>query len=232
MRLYRKVYAVMISRHEKAAFFILLTTFLLTACATPQTPPPRALDPVQAQRLADHQEELSEELTEVRGELDQIRATLEDQDESIAKLERREPADVEPERGEKEAAAEALLDLSPTEVYRKSFAAYAAGDYANAIEGFELFVENFPESRYAGNAYYWLGESHFAREDYSKAISAFRDMAENFPKNSKVPEALFKVAQSYNRMDQPDQAEQIMELLGKRFPDSQAAQRPLEIGNP
>ncbi|MFO7983548.1 MAG: tol-pal system protein YbgF [Desulfuromonadales bacterium] len=221
----------MISRNEKAAFFILLTTFLLAACAAPQTPPPRSLDPVQAQRLADRQEELSAELTQVRDELDEIHATLEDQGESIAKLERREPAEVEPEGDEKEAAAEALLDLSPTEVYRKSFAAYAAGDYANAIEGFELFVENFPGSRYAGNAYYWLGESHFSREDYSEAISAFRKLAENFPKNSKVPEALFKVAQSYNRMDQPEQAEQIMELLGERFPESQAAQRPLESGN-
>jgi len=222
----------MISRHEKAAFFILLTSFLLTACATPQTPPPRALDPVEVQRLEDRQEELSEGLMQVRGELDEIRAILEDQEESLAKLERRGSPTDGTKEDEKAATAEAVLDLSPTEVYRESFAAYATGDYGRAIEGFELFVENFPDSRYAGNAYYWLGESHFSRQDYARAISAFREMAEKFPKNGKVPEALFKVAQSYNRMDQPEQAEQIMELLRERFPESQAAQRTLESGSP
>ncbi len=222
----------MISKNETAVFLVLLATLLLTACAVPQAPADRALSPAQAQQLIDRQLELADQLVQVRGELDTMRSTLEEQQAAIDDLERRGPAVVDEAQGETEAATEAVLDLSPTEVYRKSFAAYASGDYARAIEGFELFVENFPESRYTGNAYYWLGESYFARRNYPEAISAFRSLAEQFPESTKVPEGLFKVARSYTRMDQPEQAEKVVELLRERYPESQAAQRTLETAAP
>lgn len=221
---------MMIPSKEIAVSFALLSTLLLAACAAPQAPVQRGLSPEQEQRLVDRQQELAEELAQVRGELDQVQASLGEQQAAIDELERRRPA----QAGEDESttAPEAVLDLSPTEVYRKSFAAYAAGDYARAIEGFELFVENFPESTYAGNAYYWLGESRFARKEYEEAISAFRSLAEKFPQNTKVPEGLFKVAQSYARMDKPEKADKIIELLRERYPKSGAAQRTLETASP
>lgn len=222
----------MISRHETVVIFSLLIAFFLTACAAPQAPTESALDPAQAQRLLDRQDELAEQLVQVRSELDEIRGTLQNQQDAIAALERRKMGAAEPKVEREELTAGTAADLSPTEVYRKSFAAYASGDYDRAIEGFELFVENFPESRYAGNAYYWLGESYFSRQDYSKAISAFRSLAEEFPQSSKVPEGLFKVALSYSRMDQPEQAEQVMQILRERYPKSRAAQRTLETAIP
>ena len=71
------------------------------------------------------------------------------------------------------SAPQPAPESSPTELYLKAFADYAAGRYQPAIEGFSAFVDSYPGNDYAGNAQYWLGECYYALQDYQQAVREF-----------------------------------------------------------
>jgi tetratricopeptide (TPR) repeat protein len=50
-----------------------------------------------------------------------------------------------------------------------------------------------PDSEYAGNAQYWIGECYYTQRDYARALEAFNKVIERYPKGQKVPDALLKV---------------------------------------
>lgn len=215
-------------RHWFVPVSLFFVTMVLSACAAPQAPVKGGFSPEEARQVLQRQQELKQQIEQLRADLDQVRTTLSEQGEAIADIRQ---TGVAGSASKMPAAApeggSAALDLSPTEVYRDAFADYASGRFPEAIEGFRLFVQNFPDSKYAANAYYWMGESYYAQQDYPQAISAFKSLTERFPDSSKVPEGLFRVAQAYLAMNRPDQAEQMLQIIRERYPKSPAAQKGL-----
>ena len=74
----------------------------------------------------------------------------------------------------------------------------------------------------AGNAHYWLGESHFVRGQYKAAASAFLKGYQGFGKGAKAPDSLLKLAMSLDRLGQKEAACASFAELGTRFPNATA----------
>ncbi len=68
--------------------------------------------------------------------------------------------------------------------------------YAEAGASFDAFVKKYPTDPLAANAYYWLGESQYARNDYTRAAESFRKGFETNPDGQKAPDNLYKLAMS------------------------------------
>ena len=53
----------------------------------------------------------------------------------------------------------------------------------------------YPNGRYAPNAYYWLGELYLVVQppDLEQARQSFNQLLTQYPTNSKVPDALYKL---------------------------------------
>lgn len=209
-------------------------TLLLAACAMPQPPGGRRLEQEVAQ-LQQSQTELARRVDEMQATLGQVEARLQDQQSLLEQL-RTAPEPGRAPAGRPEVVvpppvvprAPAGQDLSPTEVYRQSFADYASGRYAQAVTGFGTFLQRFPDSGYAGNAQYWLGESYFAMQEYARAVAAFQKVVEEYPKGGKAPESLYKMALAYQQLNRPELARKTIQLLRERYPDSPAAGKSLE----
>ncbi len=114
---------------------------------------------------------------------------------------------------------------SPTELYLRAFADYAAGRYQPAIQGFNTFIDNYSGNDYAGNAQYWLGECYYALADYQQAVVEFEKAASQYPDSGKAPEALLKMVPALRRVNQFEQAREAQQLLLRRYPNSPAAAR-------
>ncbi len=114
---------------------------------------------------------------------------------------------------------------SPTELYLQAFADYAAGHYPQAIAGFNAFVTHYPGNSYAGNAQYWLGECYYALDDFPQAIREFEKAAYQYPDSGKAPDALLRMIPALRQLNRSGQAEEVRQLLLRRYPDSQAAAR-------
>ncbi len=86
------------------------------------------------------------------------------------------------------ASTEAPVTANPrttgavqTEEYEAAFNLMKEGKYDRATNAFRSFVEKYPESTYADNAHYWIGEAHAARGDNAKARTAFEAVIKRFP---------------------------------------------------
>jgi tol-pal system protein YbgF len=108
------------------------------------------------------------------------------------------------------------------QLYETAYAHLLQQDYAAAEAAFDDFLKRFPGDTLAGNAQYWLGESHFVRGQYKAAASAFLKGYQTYGKNAKAPDSLLKLAMSLERLGQKDAACASFAELGSRFPSASA----------
>lgn len=59
------------------------------------------------------------------------------------------------------------------------------GNYEEAGQAFQEFLQLYPQQELAGNAAYWLGESYYARKDYQRSAQIFARI-KNYPGSSKA----------------------------------------------
>lgn len=97
-------------------------------------------------------------------------------------------------------------------------------DFDKASQAFAAFLRKYPNSQYAANAQYWLGEVSLAKGDLKGAGQAFAAVAQNYPKHSKVPDSLYKMSDVESRLGNVDKAQSILKQIISQYPDSSAAQ--------
>jgi tol-pal system protein YbgF len=88
-------------------------------------------------------------------------------------------------------------DSNPMDTYQAAYRDYQKANYDLAMAGFREFVEKNPNSEYADNAAYWIGESLYSQKKYADAIQQFDSVVSKYPKSDKVPGALLKKGLSY-----------------------------------
>jgi len=96
-------------------------------------------------------------------------------------------------------------------------------DYRAAISRFKEFIKKNPQSEYADNAQYWIGESHYALREFDQAILEFDVVRRKYPKGDKVPAALLKQGFAFAELGDKVDARLILQELMDRFPQSQEA---------
>jgi tol-pal system protein YbgF len=115
-----------------------------------------------------------------------------------------------PQAGEKEA-------------YQAAFDTLKEGRYKEAKVEFAAFLIKYPNSGFAGNAQYWLGEAHYVTRNFEQGIVEFKKVLNSFPGSNKVPDAMLKLGYTYYELKQYPQAKTILQELRTRFPDETAA---------
>lgn len=116
----------------------------------------------------------------------------------------------------------------PSEAYLKAFGLYSADKYEEAIESFTAFIKAYPDSEYAANAQYWIGECYYTRSDLPKALDSFNKVISNYPQGNKVPDAMLKAGYTLFALKKPEKATPLLESLISKYPDSPAAARAKE----
>lgn len=95
--------------------------------------------------------------------------------------------------------------------------------YEQAIPEFETFNEKFPNSSYAANAHYWLGQLLFNKGELSKARVEFNVVVANFKDSSKRSDAMLKLAMVEQKEDNTAKALALYQQLTAEYPNSSAA---------
>jgi tol-pal system protein YbgF len=104
--------------------------------------------------------------------------------------------------------------------YLAAFELLKKEKYPEAISAFRKFLEKYPDSSYAGNAQYWLGEAHYVSQKYPEALSAFQTMLKQYPGNAKLPNAQLKIGYIHYEMGNYAKARETLEKVRKDYPDS------------
>jgi tol-pal system protein YbgF len=119
-------------------------------------------------------------------------------------------------------------DTGPPAEYVKAFGYYSSNNFNEAITAFEVFMKNNPQSEYAANALYWIGECHYSMSDLPKAKEIFSKVAGTYPNSPKAPDALLKLGYTLAAMKDKGKANASFESLIKLYPSSPAASKARE----
>ena len=95
-------------------------------------------------------------------------------------------------------------------------------EYDKAIPAFQSFISRFPNSGYAPNAHYWLGQLLFNKQQWSEASEQFNIVANRFTDSSKRPDALLKLGVIAERTGDSSTARQLFQQVVNDYPDSSA----------
>lgn len=109
-------------------------------------------------------------------------------------------------------------------MYDAAFDLVKTRDFDKAIQAFSAFVRRYPNSDYAGNAQYWLGEIHLVQTDLDAAGRAFALVISQYPGHRKEADALYKLADVERRLGNNDKAAQLYREVLSKHPNSSAAQ--------
>jgi len=117
---------------------------------------------------------------------------------------------------------------SADEMFESATNNFQAKQYDKAITGFTDIIFNYPGSRYAAEAQYYLALSNFEKKDYAQAIIELDFFIKNFPTSPFIEPATVQLALAYLRSApnvERDQiqllkARELLEEASEKFPDS------------
>lgn len=190
---------------------------------------------VNVQRQLD---ELQNEVNELRGITElhtyQLSQVLERQRELYQELDRRVSEALKPVNQVPSAIVAPTNNTDQTVNYSNNLTENEAYDravnmvlkekrYEQAIPEFEAFNQKFPNSSYAANAHYWLGQLLFNKGELSKARSEFDIVVSSFPNSSKRSDAMLKLAMVEQKEGNTAKARNMYQKLLAEYPNSSAA---------
>ena len=116
-------------------------------------------------------------------------------------------------------------DLTENEAYDKALNLVLKDKrYELAIPAFRSFNQTYPQSTYAPNARYWLGQLLFNKGELDQAGQEFSIVVEQFQDSNKRPDALLKLAMVAQQQNNANRAIQLYRQLLSEYPDSTSAQ--------
>ena len=98
------------------------------------------------------------------------------------------------------------------------------GDAAGAAAEFQSFLQAYPDSSLAPNAWYWLGESYYIGKQYALALKSFDILGERFGASNKAADAKLKAAYCLIELKQIDQGREALEQVIALYPEHPVAE--------
>lgn len=113
--------------------------------------------------------------------------------------------------------------MTPRQAYEKAFDLLRKANYEQSITEFQRFLRNFPQSEFAGNAQYWLGEANYQMKRFDQAIVEFKKAISAYPNGPKVADAYLKLGYTYYQLGKWAEARHNLNEAKSRFGGTSAA---------
>ncbi len=214
----------------------------------------RKLDSQGLIDMQDQLDRLRQDLQQLRGDMEVQMHRIEqldkkqrdlylDMDRRLGAVEARQPGGVAPETGVEPgasgavygtgagAAADEPVDVpapsdSPEarQAYDSALNLLKQKRYTEASRAFTGFLKDHPNSSYADNAQYWIGEAHYVTREFKPALSEFQKVVTQYPNSAKVPDARLKIGFINYELQQWGEARTTLGRVVADFPGTRAAQ--------
>ena len=136
-----------------------------------------------------------------------------------------DPDMVAPESIEDEITG-TLVQADPNQVradYQQAFKLLKQSLYGQSIKAFREFLALYPDSEYADNAQFWLGEAYYVNSRFDLALVEYTALLQNYPDSPKLAQAKLKAGFCQHELGQIEQARKQLEELIQQHPGTTAA---------
>jgi tol-pal system protein YbgF len=129
-------------------------------------------------------------------------------------------------------APAAAAPPAPRELYTQAYADYARGNFDLAIQEWQEYLRNYPDTDLSDNAQYWIGECLYSKSLFADAVEAWNELLRQFPSSDKVPDARYKKGLALERLGRRSAALVEYRFVADRFPNSEAGRKAREKLSP
>jgi tol-pal system protein YbgF len=181
-------------------------------------------------RLQQQLDTMQQEVNELRGSIElhnyQLERILDRQRELYAEIDKRmsgisNPPVTPVAANSAPQASGAVFSANENDAYDKAVNLILKDKlYDQAIPAFQSFLQTFPNSSYASNAHYWLGQLLFNKQDWAGASAQFQILVNKYPDSNKRADALVKLGVTEMERSNSARAKQLWEQVIREFPDS------------
>jgi len=126
------------------------------------------------------------------------------------------------------SVASGANDSDGKQQYTAAFNLLKEGSYKSSIDAFEAFLRDYPQSRYADNAQYWLGEANYVSREYKTALQEFQSLIARYPDSTKIAGARLKIGFTYFELKNWSAARDELQQVIKLYPASTVAAKAQE----
>ena len=170
---------------------------------------------------------LEEQLRMLRGQVEELQYKLERQNERQRALYVDLDSRLQGLEGGSGGSASAVRmqqdSNADQKAYLAAFQRLKSGSYDQAIGAFQEFLGKYPESPYAPNAQYWIGEAFYVDREFDKAWGAFAKVLNRYPASAKASDALLKQGMLRIEQGNNDDARRLLRKVLADYPNSTAA---------
>jgi tol-pal system protein YbgF len=126
---------------------------------------------------------------------------------------------------EQSAEANTANDSAAKNAYEAAYRLVPAKQFEQALAAFEAFLQQYPQSAYAANSYYWIGELYqvVAPVDLEASRQAFTQLLSQYPEHSKAADAMYKLGKVYFQKGNAEQSRQWLDRVIAEHRNSGAA---------
>lgn len=163
------------------------------------------------------------ELEQIRQDMAQISAKLDDNQEGMSRLYQRFGISRTETEKIDTPSTRIRASVDPDELYNTAYLDYTRGNYDVAIDGFKRYLKLFPDTELSDNAQYWIGECYYTKKLYSDAILEFEKVVTNYPSGNKVVSALYKIGLAYESNNEMNKAKQYYKKVFETYPQTPEA---------
>ncbi len=192
------------------------------------------------------QAELQQQLNILQDEVSQVRGITEEQSYKLEKVLQRQrelyqeienrvsqaysqPAVTQVPSTDVNASQAISSDLSENEAYERAVALIMKDKrYEQAIPEFQNFLTTYPNSVYASNAHYWLGQLLTIQNNPTGATEHFKVVVNEYPNSNKRPDAMLKLGNLLADQGLAEQALKTFNDLINQYPSTTAAKLATE----
>lgn len=174
----------------------------------------------QIQALNDTMDELKVRLAKVTKQLEDMQSAQ----QSLAAS-----------QAQQQAAQAAAQSAPPPDVlYNNGLRDYNGGKNELALQEFSDYIKFYPNTDYAGNCYFYLGELQFKQGNYAQAVQSYDQVLQNFPSGNKAAAAQLRKGFALLELGKQDDGVAELRHLIQRYPRSteavQARERLRKLG--
>jgi len=174
----------------------------------------------QIQALNDTLDELKVRLAKVTKQLEDMQAA---QQSLVA------------QQSQQQAQQQAQAQAPPPDVlYNNALRDYNGGKNELAVQEFSDYIKFYPNTDFAGNSYYYLGELQYRQGNYQQAVQSYDQVLQNFPGGNKAASAQLRKGFALIELGKQDDGVSELRHLIQRYPHSnealQARERLRKLG--
>jgi tol-pal system protein YbgF len=117
-------------------------------------------------------------------------------------------------------AAEKPEAKDPQKIFEAAQVDFKEKRYAQARQGYERLIKEFPKHQQAPASQFWIAETYFAERKYEDAILSYENFIKKYRTNDKVRTAMLKQGYSFIELGDKKTGKVILEKLIEKYPRS------------